>query len=152
MLSIEELIDLWREAGYRLTPQRLAIFNGLFGHETHPTADDIYQSLIDEYPSLSRNTVYTTLDRLSKLREIQELFIERNVSHFDPDIMPHAHASCRSCGKLDDLELNLSSPAAEQVRNPVGFKVEKFQILLSGLCRECRDREQNQGQEDAPGS
>jgi Fe2+ or Zn2+ uptake regulation protein len=137
MRDVDELTELWRTSGHRLTPQRLAIFRVLSGNESHPTAEDIYPRLVDDYPSLSRNTVYSTLHELAKLGEIKEIFIERNVSHFDPDDHPHAHARCRGCGRVDDLELDLSSPAAEQVKGLSGFKVERLQILMTGLCVEC---------------
>ncbi len=137
MHTVEELTALWRSSGHRLTPQRLAIFRMLCGNRDHPTAEEIYRSLIDDYPSLSRSTVYTTLHELTDLGEIREIFIERNVSHFDPDIHPHAHTRCRLCGRVDDLDLDLSSPAAERVKGLSGFRVEKLQVLLTGLCSEC---------------
>ncbi|MFQ6104611.1 MAG: Fur family transcriptional regulator [Candidatus Glassbacteria bacterium] len=140
MRNIEELIELWREAGNRLTPQRLAIFQVLYGNRSHPTAEDIHQSLIGDYPSLSRNTVYSTLDKLTKMGEIREVFIERSVSHFDPDDHPHAHTICRSCGRIEDIRLTPGSPLKSQVQSLKGFKAEKFQIVISGLCRECKGK------------
>ena len=34
-------------------------------HGSHPTADEVYQSMKDEYPSISRATVYRNLNKMS---------------------------------------------------------------------------------------
>src|SRR5690606_10922187 len=41
------------ERGYRVTSQRLAIYRYLIGTDSHPTADDIYQALQKQFPTMS---------------------------------------------------------------------------------------------------
>ena len=47
-----------REEGYKVTPQRIAIYNVLYAENNHPTAEMIYQSLREDHPSMSLATVY----------------------------------------------------------------------------------------------
>jgi Fur family transcriptional regulator, peroxide stress response regulator len=51
-------------AGLRITPQRLAVLGGLRAMRTHPTADELYHTLVAQSPRMARGTVYRTLDVL----------------------------------------------------------------------------------------
>ena len=144
MKDLDALTGQWRASGHRLTPQRLAIFRELCGNRVHPTAEDIYRKLSPLYPSLSRNTVYATLNELSKMGEVKEIFLERKVSHFDPNSVPHAHTRCRKCGTIQDVAIASTPGLTAQLRKLGGFRVEKFQILLHGLCKNCRKNQNPQ--------
>lgn len=60
MTATEQLI----EHNIRPSVQRVAIMQYLLDHRTHPTADDIYTELVKTMPTLSRTTVYNTLQLL----------------------------------------------------------------------------------------
>jgi Fe2+ or Zn2+ uptake regulation protein len=57
--------------GLRATPQRIAIFEALIPRRDHPTVEVLYQDIHARYPSMSLNTVYTTLVSLEKAGLIQ---------------------------------------------------------------------------------
>nr|EGQ4362592.1 peroxide-responsive transcriptional repressor PerR [Staphylococcus pseudintermedius] len=64
--QLKESIASLREAGVRITPQRQAILNFLIKAESHPTADEIYQSLSPDFPSISVATIYNNLKVFKK--------------------------------------------------------------------------------------
>ncbi|PHJ36752.1 hypothetical protein P378_20455, partial [Desulforamulus profundi] len=66
------MINKLKNLGLKLTPQRLAILNLLEGNAKHPSAEEIYNQLKPQYPSLSLATVYNTLEILAKAGELQE--------------------------------------------------------------------------------
>ncbi len=53
--------------------QRIKILEFLEKNRTHPTADMIYQALVDEMPTLSKTTVYNTLKAFAEKGVIVEL-------------------------------------------------------------------------------
>ena len=50
MLSPMELAGRLRSAGFKVTPQRLAVYNMLSHTKAHPNADTIYKELQPLYP------------------------------------------------------------------------------------------------------
>lgn len=50
-----------QEAGYRLTPQRLAVLEAIKGHVGHITLNDILERLKPGYPTITPSTVYRNL-------------------------------------------------------------------------------------------
>ncbi len=51
-------MERYRETGLKLTPQRLAILEYLDGNTSHPSAEDIYISVKEKFPTMSFATVY----------------------------------------------------------------------------------------------
>ena len=61
---MQETACLLKQHGIRPSLQRVCVFRYLRSVKTHPTVDEIYTVLQPEYPSLSRTTVYNTLELL----------------------------------------------------------------------------------------
>ncbi|HID93630.1 MAG TPA: transcriptional repressor [bacterium (Candidatus Stahlbacteria)] len=133
MLS-SELVRRLRRRGVVLTPQRLAVVEFLKRSTTHPTVDEIYKKLRKKYPMMSQATVYSTLELLKKIGEIQELSIRKDKACFDPRPDPHHHFLCRKCSKILDIEVNCPIFKAGTIE---GHKVEEVQAYLYGICASC---------------
>jgi Fur family peroxide stress response transcriptional regulator len=131
------LISGLREAGAKLTAQRLAICNWLRGNDSHPTVADVYQALCDDFPTMSLATVYNTLSLLTELDLIHEVGTADDGSmRYDPKTAPHINLACRRCGRIIDVDgVDLSH--FEQLAPEYGFKVADVNIVLHGVCAEC---------------
>jgi len=72
----EEALRKLKEAGLRLTPQRMKLVEiiGRIGSE-HPTISEIYDALRREFPSVSFSTLYTNLLLLRSLKLLDFFFI-----------------------------------------------------------------------------
>ena len=57
-----EIAEVLRKNGYKVTPQRLAVYEAINHNPTHPNAEAIYKILQPNYPSMSLATVYKTID------------------------------------------------------------------------------------------
>jgi len=90
-------------AGYKRTPQRLAILDYLDGNTSHPSAEDIYRAVLKKYQSMSFATVYNTLNMLAKTGTVRELTIDPARKRYDPDTSGHHHLLCVLCGKIMDV-------------------------------------------------
>ena len=54
--------DVCKSIGISPSITRKMIYEFIEGSKTHPTADDIYRSLIDTLPTLSKTTVYNVVN------------------------------------------------------------------------------------------
>ena len=139
MRDIEKVVKRFRETGLKITPQRLSIFKLLRANRNHPSAEDIYREILQIHPSISFTTVYKTLQTLRDMGEIQELSINPERAHYDPDISDHAHIFCRSCRQIGDIENTLDTPLLMTLTDESSdFEVHNVQVHAVGLCGECR--------------
>jgi Fur family peroxide stress response transcriptional regulator len=129
--SIEALSELTRARGGKLTAQKLAIYRVLADNTSHPTADEVYSEVKQDIPVISLTTVYKTLNELSGLGEIKRFEIN-GTSHFDPDTRPHAEAICLTCGRIEDMPMDLQS-----LDLPRGFAVTGVTTSVIGHCKSC---------------
>ncbi len=86
MKTPTELSELFRQRGLKVTPQRQCIFRLLHGNHAHPTAEALYAAVSAEMPTISLKTVYSTLNDLAAMGEIQQLDLGTGSSRFDPNV------------------------------------------------------------------
>ncbi len=139
MRSAEELSDLFRANGKRVTPQRERIFRVLEGNTSHPSAEVVYESVRGDLGTISLKTVYETLHDLAQLGEIVEMDLGTGMALFDPNVeRRHHHLVCRSCGKVQDIECDLGPLSLpEEVAASNGFVVGEPEVVFRGLCADC---------------
>ena len=137
-MNREKLSAELRQSGLCPTQQRIAVYEYLIQHRTHPTADMVYRALEKEHPSLSRTTVYNTVRALAKAGLIRVVTIDADEQHFDAGIEDHGHFRCSECGKLYDFSL-----AADTVRPllPDGFSVGMWDVYMTGICPNCQSNQ-----------
>lgn len=124
------------------TIQRLAVFACLEKTKKHPTADQILTSVRKEFPTVSRATVYNTLEVLTRAGLILQITIEPSVARYDADLNPHAHFRCRLCNKVYDIRMDREFDLDEYVD---GHHVEAVRAYAYGVCSECLEKDPSQG-------
>ncbi len=138
MRTPDELTDLFRAQGRKVTAQRQCIFRVLQGDVTHPTADKVYEAARAEMETISLKTVYQTLHELADLGEIAALDLGTGTTRFDPNVEDvHHHLVCRRCGKVRDLHADYSRLAVPAGADE-GFEVGEAEVVFRGLCSQCR--------------
>jgi Fe2+ or Zn2+ uptake regulation protein len=146
--SPAELTELFRSRGLKITPQRQCIFRVLHGNDTHPTAESVYAAARAEMPSISLKTVYSTLNDLAAMGELQQLDLGTGGRRFDPNTDAHHHLVCVRCGKVRDLYAEfpgLQVPEKERQ----GFTVGSAEVVFRGLCADCAGRRSARRSRDA---
>ena len=124
------------ERGIRPSVQRIAIMDYLITHPTHPTIDEVYQSLCEDVPTLSRTTVYNTLRMLSEKHAAQMITIDEHRVCYDGNINSHVHFYCKKCGKIIDL-FDEEAPELKEEKVINGNIVHEAQLYYKGICAEC---------------
>ena len=126
-----------KEAGVKLTHQRLEIFREIAASLEHPDAETVFRGVQARIPTVSLDTVYRTLWMLNDLRLITTLGPRRESVRFDANLERHHHYVCVRCGLAMDFEsseLN-ALPIPEAVK---GFgSVAAAHVEFRGLCKSC---------------
>jgi Fe2+ or Zn2+ uptake regulation protein len=105
---------------------------------THPTAEDVYATVVAELPTISLKTVYQTLHELAELGELLTLDVGTGAARFDPNVeTAHHHLVCRSCGKVRDVDLAIDGLSLPQ-ELAQGYAVHRAEVVFRGLCDRCR--------------
>ena len=129
-----ETAELLRKHDIKPTIVRMKVYNYLAAEKNHPTADTVYKSLIREIPTLSKTSVYNTMDLLLEKRLIQAVTIEENETRFDADVSDHGHFKCTRCGEVHDFHVDLTGVNHDL---PEDFTINERHVYYKGLCGDC---------------
>jgi Fe2+ or Zn2+ uptake regulation protein len=133
----DELIEVLRANGHRVTSPRLTVYRHLRSQDGHLTAEQVHRDLVARIPSLSPATVYATLDLLAELGLIRRMSTPRGVALFDTRIGLHHHLLCRSCDAIIDVEAPVPTAGAYAAAAAAGFTVEHSELQMTGICDAC---------------
>lgn len=129
-----------RDIGVPFTLQRRAIAQVVLGALDHPTADEIYARLDDEYKGISRATVFRTLETFAQHGFIQRVPHPGSAARFDGRVDRHHHLVCDHCGKIRDLEDAALDDLPIQKKLRQGFRIRDYSVQLRGVCGDCRTK------------
>lgn len=134
IVNFENLIDELKSKKIRLSHQRLKVLEYLTTNYNHPTADQIYNGLHDEVPTLSKTTVYNTLTSLIDAGMVRAVNIEDNEVRYDINTHNHGHFKCESCKNIFDFDIDIDSFETNQLH---GFKIDDKNVFFKGKCNSC---------------
>ena len=122
--------------------QRELVLQTVLENPIHPTAGAVYQQVRRKNPKISLGTVYRNLNFLSEMGMLRKISMPVGSDRFDGRLDDHDHMVCTRCGRVFDLECGTLEELDRQIMDLQGFEVKNRHLLLTGLCRECREREQ----------
>lgn len=113
---------------------RLKVFEYLAANPIHPTVDDIYKALVEQIPTLSKTTIYNTLDLFIQCNIARAVTIDGNELRYDVDITNHGHFKCDQCNTIYEFDINAAELAAT---NLDGFVIRERNVYFKGTCPRC---------------
>ena len=139
MLEIENVTQILRDNGFKVTPQRLAVYEALAATEMHPNAEMLYNILQPQYPTMSLATVYKTMDIFAGIGLVQILNTGEDSFRYDADISEHYHLRCLKCGAVDDalMDDGVKLQLTQDVEKQSGYTISRRQFYFFGLCPKC---------------
>ena len=141
MLS-NDLRLLMKAQGIKITPQRLAIAEVLVNSTDHPSVQQIHERVKDHFPSLTLNTIYSTINVLVKRGLIQELPFEHFV-RYESNLHPHLNLVCTTCGEIKDSDMgeSLVQNLLSDVEAIESFNIGWQRMDFYGQCTKCVEQE-----------
>jgi Fur family ferric uptake transcriptional regulator len=135
----EETAETLRQAGHKLTPQRLLIVRALRHAGGHVSAAQIADQVREQYPFVDVSTVYRTLDVLKRMRLATETDMGSGDAVFEwaPE-QPHHHLICASCGSVAKLDDSYLECLSGRIRADFGFAPDLHHFAIFGLCHDCQ--------------
>ena len=127
----------YRDIGFKLTPQRIAILDYLEGNKQHPSAEEIYRVVLKKFPTMSFSTVYSTLTALRKKGKVLELTVDPDKKRYDLMTADHGHLICIACKRIIDIPGEYGLDLPESAKQD--FRIIKNNIEFHGLCPECKE-------------
>lgn len=135
-MSIEAIKAHLSNHGVKASLPRVKIYDYLNQYRNHPTVDEIYHALSDELVTLSKTTVYNTLDLFVKNNLVIQVLIEDNETRYDADVSNHGHFKCLKCEKVYDFPFDFASVSIPELS---GFDTRDYHAYLRGVCPSCKE-------------
>ena len=137
-----DFIKICKEKDLKLTPQRIAIYNAIIDLDTHPSADEVYRIVIQQFSTISFDTVNRTLRTFAEIGIIDIIESSSGVRRFDPDTTRHHHIHCRICGGIIDFESTEYDNLLVPKKIKTEYKIDRVKVTLSGICTACQQAEE----------
>ncbi|MCK9336715.1 MAG: transcriptional repressor [Arcobacteraceae bacterium] len=138
MLAVEAML---REKNLKVTPQRLALVCEL-RDKGHLSIEELYYSLKSKFPSISLATIYKNLNAMIDNCFVEEVKLPNVKSRYEISKDLHSHVICQECGKICDIDIDLSSVLKCDTISNSGFEVQKSALVISGTCCDCQAKKQ----------
>jgi Fur family peroxide stress response transcriptional regulator len=141
---VEQLSLGLRDAGLRLTHQRLEIVRVIAADRTHPDVETVYEAVRKRVPTISLDTVYRTLATLTDRGLITRVQFMPGLARYDANQAQHHHFVCTRCGLVRDVEdrdLDALRATAEVTR--IG-RPESVTVQFRGVCAACQREEHHE--------
>ena len=123
----------------RSTKQKDIIFSTLKSLKTHPTINELYKEVISRDNNIGQATVYRNINKLCENKKIRKIQVGQSIDHYDGDLSPHYHFICDKCNKIIDIFDNECEKIIEKVIKNYDLEVTNYELIISGLCNECKE-------------
>ena len=123
----QKFIDALKSENIKLTPQREAVFTNIMGSDEHRECDDIYNSLLKSGITVSKATIYRTLDILVEYNLARKLVIGDGKAKYEKKIGKphHDHMICIETGDIIEFDNDQIEQLQEEEAKKRGYEIIK---------------------------
>ncbi|MGP3921756.1 Fur family transcriptional regulator [Streptomyces sp. 8N616] len=131
-----------REAGLRVTAQRMAMLTAIHESPGHLDADTLRDRAQQITGGLSLQATYNVLRALTEAGLVRTTQIPGHPARFETERHDnHHHFVCRRCGTIRDVECTVGAAPCMKPRLPAGFGIDEAAVTFWGTCPDCRAAE-----------
>ena len=132
-----------RQAGLKITPQRMAVYKVLLETKEHPSAEMVFEEVRKVFTSISLDTVNRTLLTLSEIGVAFIIEGSGDAKRYDGNLENHQHFKCIKCKRVIDFYHksfdNIKVPKSIDGK----FTILRRAIYLEGFCDLCGKKVDN---------
>lgn len=139
--AFERFREFLNEEGLRFTEEREEIAQVVFDKEDHFEAEELLYEIRRDEKSVSRATIYRTLELLVQSGELQTINFGDGYSLYEKsgERPPHGHLYCKQCGEVIEFSLEDIQPVEEEVCEKHDFLPVEYRHQVHGYCQNCRE-------------
>lgn len=134
MVAIDSFAQQLLDRNITPSRQRVLILKHLLENHCHPSVDQIFNALRSQVPTLSKATVYNTLNVFTEAKLIRLLSIEDNETRYDIVMENHGHFKCSTCGGIYNFAVDIDRFVTEDLQ---GFRITAKNVYFEGTCPAC---------------
>ena len=137
----EKFLNFLDQKNLRITSQRRAIVDTVFGTDLHFTAEQLLEWARAKDSSVSRATVYRTLPLLTESGLVHEMDFGKDYKIYDPNYADHPnhnHIICDDCDKIVEFESDRLEALETEISSKLGFEVNSQQLRINASCEEMK--------------
>jgi Fur family ferric uptake transcriptional regulator len=130
-----------REAGARLTPQRMLIVSAVRHANGHIGASTILEQVRTHYPYVDLSTVYRTLAVLKNMHLITET--DMGTGDYSYEWIHHNrhhHLICKVCGSVTLLDHDYLENVGTEIFADYSFRADLDHFAIFGMCADCQQK------------
>jgi Fur family ferric uptake transcriptional regulator len=130
-----------REAGVRMTRQRVVILNVLAETDDHPDANAIFHRAVGKDPSISLSTVYRTMRVLERSGAIHRHAFEDGRARFEQaGSAHHDHLIDIETGRVIEFRSERIEELQAEIARELGYDIVRHKLELYGVRRKAKGR------------
>lgn len=138
----DELSQLLKAKGYKITSQRKAVLDVVMEHDgEHLSSQEIYDLVKKRCPDVGVATVYRTLPVLEELGYVYAVDLEdgctRYELHREGQTHRHHHLLCEKCGSITEVKDDLLDEIEKKIYKNYGFTIKDHRVKFYGICSKC---------------
>ncbi|HET9092582.1 MAG TPA: transcriptional repressor [Acidimicrobiales bacterium] len=135
--QVEEVLELVRARGGRVTTARRQLLEALFEAPPHATAEELATAVQVRSPDVHLSTIYRNLDELERLGVIVHTHFGHGPASYHLASSPHGHLVCETCGVTIEAPEALFSELTTLAKERFGFVVDSRHFAVVGRCATC---------------
>ncbi len=129
-----EVIQKLEAFGIQPSAQRVAVAEYVLVTDEHPCADQVFSTVREGFPMISRATIYNTLHLFVEKGLLRELHISPGKVVFDPVMSKHHHFIDDETGTIKDIEWKQLK--VSNLEKLTEFEVNDYQVILRGKVKQ----------------
>jgi Fur family peroxide stress response transcriptional regulator len=128
--------NILRTHNLKATPQRIEILT-LIESFGHISIDTLYENIKYKYQSISLATIYKNINAMIKEKLLLEVKLPNQKSVYETIKHNHSHLLCNKCHNIIDIDVDIDD-VIDNISNKNQFKINKSDLVLSGICKNCQ--------------
>ncbi|MFS1512135.1 Fur family transcriptional regulator [Chengkuizengella sp. SCS-71B] len=138
MLTIDQVLKMLSEQGFRITEQRKSLIELFVENGSYLTAKDVYKYMSNQYSGLSFDTVYRNLRLMKEVGVIEQFVFEDGIKFKIrcAEESHHHHLICLECEKTYSIHY---CPVQYVPELPDQFQIVNHKFELYGFCKDCQN-------------
>ncbi len=129
------MIKSLKSCSLKVTPQRIAVMDGVINLKNDPTAENLINYIKTNYPNIAKRTVFKTLYTLVKNNLIKRVKTDSDIMIYDAVIEGHHHLYCIESERLEDFydsDLDIILDNYLKKKDIPHFKIEYVILQITG--------------------